>query len=104
VRTVGVGNGRKVSSAMTGPALAHTAARPWWISLIDDGSASHAHTAVADAMLRAIERALYDRRTSINRQTFGWYERERRLAVDDQQRRARIAVRTFSSPRREKIK
>ena len=48
--------------------------RPWHVAFI----AAHpertkAPTALEDALLSAVERALYDRRHSLHQQTFGFY-------------------------------
>jgi hypothetical protein len=87
---------------MTSPVFTRAAVKPWWISLIADASTWRAHTAIADAMLAALERALVSPKHPLHSQSFGYYARERHLAVADQQRRARIAANTFAPPLRRK--
>jgi hypothetical protein len=52
---------------------------------------------LADALLRALEKALFNPKHILHRETFGAYE-------PDQQRRARVATSPFSAPRMQKEK
>jgi len=51
---------------------------PWWVSLIaETPDEAKARTAIADAMFAAVERAVFDPKHELHRQTFGFYRPER---------------------------
>jgi hypothetical protein len=48
--------------------------RPWYVALIAaQPERAKVPTALEDALFSAVERALYDRRHPLHRQTFGFY-------------------------------
>ena len=48
--------------------------RPWYVAFIGARpERAKAPTALEDALFNAVERALYDRRHPLHRQTFGFY-------------------------------
>jgi hypothetical protein len=82
---------------MTGPVCTRAAPQPWWIRLVADPDCSRPKTALAVALLHAVEKALFDPRSELHAQTFGFY-----LDAADQARQARIAANSFAPPSRRK--
>jgi hypothetical protein len=78
----------------------HQPLQPWYVALLiaNPASRSKVPTAIADAMFTAIERAFFNPRSAIHRQTVGYYDRERQLTADEQVRAARIAANSFAPP------
>jgi hypothetical protein len=66
----------------------------WWIRFVADPDCARPKTAIAAAMLRAVERALFNPRSELHARTFGFY-----LDTTGQARAARIAANTFANPR-----
>jgi hypothetical protein len=59
-----------------GPSPVLTRAAPWWARLVIDPDCERPRTALAAALLRALERALFNPKHELHRQTFGYYDRE----------------------------
>jgi hypothetical protein len=47
--------------------------RPWWIRFVAEMQKTKAPTAISDALSRAVEKSLFDNRSDLHRQVFGYY-------------------------------
>jgi hypothetical protein len=53
------------------------ALQPWFVMLISDDPAPRPRTAIADALLAALKKSMFDPKHQLHQRTFGYYQQQK---------------------------